>query len=82
MAEKKGCTNAQIAIGWVVAISKAEGMPRIVPIPGATTAERVRENAKAAELTEQDIEEINGILSQCVVKGERYPVPFMKYLNG
>jgi pyridoxine 4-dehydrogenase len=43
LAEKKGVTKAQVAIGWVKALSGSNGMPIIIPIPGATTEERVLE---------------------------------------
>ncbi|KAL9036450.1 MAG: hypothetical protein Q9214_006127 [Letrouitia sp. 1 TL-2023] len=46
MAAKKGCTPAQLALGWLVTLSKREDMPEIIPIPGATSADHVKENAK------------------------------------
>ena len=36
MAAKKGCTPAQLALGWLVTLSKKDGMPEIIPIPGAS----------------------------------------------
>lgn len=36
MAERKGCTAAQIALGWLVALSKRPDMPTIIPIPGGS----------------------------------------------
>lgn len=84
LAEEKGYTIGQIAIGWVVALSRSKGLPTIVPIPGASQAGRVRENAKAAELklTTADLAEINGLLSRHEIKGDRYPAFTMKYLDG
>ncbi|KAI2635166.1 aldo/keto reductase [Xylaria nigripes] len=74
MAKKKGCTPAQLAISWVRALNGRPGMPVIIPIPGATTAERVRENAKEVELTEEDMAEIDEILENFTPLGRRYEV--------
>ena len=58
LARKKRCTTAQLALGWLRALSKREGMPEIFPIPGATTVEKVKENGTEVELMEKDMEEI------------------------
>jgi pyridoxine 4-dehydrogenase len=81
LAEKKGCTPGQIATGWALALSKSEGLPKIIPIPGASKVDRVRENAKAINLTPEDMKEIEAILSQCDVKGDRYPGFAKKFLD-
>lgn len=73
LAAKKGCTPAQLAIGWVLAVARRPGMPEIIPIPGATTAERVRENSKAVEITDAEMAEIDAILARFTVVGGRYP---------
>lgn len=36
LAQKKKCTSAQLALAWVVSLSKKNGMPRIIPILGST----------------------------------------------
>ena len=36
LAMRKGCTPAQLALGWLVTLSKREDMPEIIPIPGAS----------------------------------------------
>lgn len=82
LAKKKGCTPAQLALGWLVSLSKRPGMPTIVPIPGSTTPERVEENANAVELTDLEMKEIGEILSSHQVVGDRYPPAFMKMVNG
>lgn len=73
MARKKGCTPGQFALGWVRTLSKRPGMPTIIPIPGATTAERVNENSKLVDLTDEEMGVIDGILEKMEVKGARYP---------
>ncbi|KUI62312.1 hypothetical protein VP1G_09433 [Cytospora mali] len=73
LAKKKGCTPGQFAIGWVRALSKRPGMPTIIPIPGATTAERVNENSKEVELTDEEMSIVDEMLEKMEVKGARYP---------
>ncbi|KAK0618126.1 NADP-dependent oxidoreductase domain-containing protein [Bombardia bombarda] len=72
LAERKGCTAAQIAINWILAVSRRPGMPTIVPIPGASTVERVKENAVEVELTEDDMAEIERLLKEFAPVGDRY----------
>ncbi|RXG47821.1 hypothetical protein VDGE_04222 [Verticillium dahliae] len=73
-AARKRCTAAQVAIAWLLAIARRPGMPTIIPIPGSSSPERVRENCAAAavELSEADIAEIDDILAQFRPAGERY----------
>lgn len=73
LAKQKGCTTAQLAISWVRALNGRPGMPTIIPIPGATTAERVRENAKLVELTDEEMAAIDKILEGFTPIGRRYP---------
>ncbi len=47
-------------------------MPVIIPIPGTTKASRVAENAAEVELTDAEMEAIDGILERFEVRGERY----------
>ena len=72
IAGKKGVTPAQIALGWVLNQSGKEGMPTIIPIPGATTKARVEENMKPASLDESDMERLAEILKNFTPIGERY----------
>ncbi|KAF7548454.1 hypothetical protein G7046_g8668 [Stylonectria norvegica] len=73
LAEKKGVTPAQLAIGWVRSLSNAPGLPTIIPIPGATTAERVEENTKSTTLTEEEMKALGDVLTSFEVSGGRYP---------
>ena len=70
IAERKGATPAQLAIGWLLA-----QRPWIVPIPGTTKPHRLEENLGAAdiELTDEDLNEIESATSQIEVRGDRYP---------
>lgn len=75
IAQKKGCKPSQVAINWTIAQAKKIGVP-VIPIPGATTAERVDENAKVLELTNEELSEIEKILKTIEIVGARYP-PFV-----
>jgi pyridoxine 4-dehydrogenase len=82
IAAKKKCTSAQLALGWVRSLSKREGLPEVIPIPGATTVERVMENSIEVELTEEETKEIDSVLASCEVIGDRYHSFGMKLVNG
>ncbi|KAH6972070.1 pyridoxal reductase [Ilyonectria sp. MPI-CAGE-AT-0026] len=73
MAEKRGCTPAQLALGWLTSLQRRPGMPTIIPIPGATTAQRVEENAVVIDLTDVEMKEIDATIAKFQVIGERYP---------
>ncbi|GME60211.1 aldo keto reductase [Neofusicoccum parvum] len=70
-ATAKNCTPAQLAINWVQALSNRPDMPVIIPIPGATSAERVAENSRGVDLTKEELREIDGILASFEVVGSR-----------
>jgi aryl-alcohol dehydrogenase-like predicted oxidoreductase len=69
VAERKGATTAQIALGWLLAQK-----PWIVPIPGTTKFHRMEENIAAAdvELTADDLDEIESAASEITPVGARY----------
>ncbi|KAK3953097.1 NADP-dependent oxidoreductase domain-containing protein [Pseudoneurospora amorphoporcata] len=81
LAARKGCTPAQLAVNWVVALSKQPEMPTIIPIPGASSPERVRENAVEIELTEEDMADIEKILEEFAPVGDRYHKHGMELLD-
>lgn len=72
LAERKGCTPGQVGIAWVKAQSERNGNPVIIPIPGATTTERVKENLVNVDLSENDLKEVDSILASVEIHGERY----------
>lgn len=75
IAERKQVSLAQVAISWVY----AQGA---IPIPGSTKAERVEENCKLVELSEDELEELGGILEKFPVGGGRYGEVQQRFLNG
>ena len=70
IAEAKRATPAQIALAWLLAQK-----PWIVPIPGTTKLERLKENigAVSVELTPEDLREIDLAASKITIEGARYP---------
>ena len=70
IAKQKKATPAQIALAWLLAQK-----PWIVPIPGTTKVQRLKENigAVSVELTPDDLREIDNAASKIEVQGARYP---------
>ena len=69
IAADKKVTAAQLALAWLLAQKLY-----IVPIPGVSKLECVKENMRAAEidLSTEELDEINHILSPIPIAGERY----------
>jgi aryl-alcohol dehydrogenase-like predicted oxidoreductase len=78
IAQRKKATPAQIALAWVLAQK-----PWIVPIPGTTKPDRLRENVAAAsiELSEGDLREIESATSEITVQGARYSEGAQRMIN-
>jgi pyridoxine 4-dehydrogenase len=72
LAEAKGCTLAQIALSWVTHMSRRNGRPTIIPIPGATTPERIQENTANVALSEEDMKALDDFVKTAEVAGARY----------
>ncbi len=75
VAERKGATPAQVALGWLLAQK-----PWIVPIPGTTKLHRLEENLGAVmvELTENDLKQIDEASSRMKLEGARLPEAVLK----
>lgn len=80
IAKEKGCTPAQLALAWVRYLSGELAVP-IIPIPGATTVERVAENSKLVTLTSDDFTKIDSILKSFTVSGLRYAEAHMSHVD-
>ena len=78
IAMKKNCTP----LAWIRSLSSKERMPQIIQIPGARTAERVKENAVEVDLTEEEMKGIDTILGSCEIIGDRYHPEGMTMVNG
>lgn len=69
IAEEKGCTMSQLALAWLLA--KGED---IIPIPGTTSREHLRENAAAADvvLDAETVGRLDALINRDTVHGARY----------
>ena len=81
IAEKEGATAAQYSLAWIVAQGEKQGMPVFIPIPGATTEERVRENFEVKKFKPQEFGEVDDFLKTFEVAGTRYQVEQMGHLD-
>ncbi|MDA4130582.1 MAG: aldo/keto reductase [Thaumarchaeota archaeon] len=70
VAERKKATPAQLALAWLLAQK-----PWIVPIPGTTKLERLKENLGAIDiqLSPEDLRVIDATASKITIQGARYP---------
>jgi aryl-alcohol dehydrogenase-like predicted oxidoreductase len=78
VAAQKNATAAQIALAWLLAQK-----PWIVPIPGTTKLNRLKENngATEIELTPADLRAIEDVASKITVQGARYPEQIEKQID-
>jgi aryl-alcohol dehydrogenase-like predicted oxidoreductase len=69
LAATKGCTPAQLALAWLLAVHDD-----VVPIPGTSNLGRLEENVAAADLrlTREDLDSIERASPRGAVAGERY----------
>jgi pyridoxine 4-dehydrogenase len=82
LAKEKGCTPAQLALAWVKSLSGKDGNPVIVPIPGAVSAARVKENCEDIKLSARDEKEIDEILASFKGGGSEIWWPCSKVYGG
>ncbi|PGH15555.1 hypothetical protein AJ79_02337 [Helicocarpus griseus UAMH5409] len=74
LAQRKGMTAAQVALNWIRTLSNDSNMPTIIPIPGATTNERVTENLRTLPLfSAEEMKELDEMIKASKIVGGRYP---------
>jgi aryl-alcohol dehydrogenase-like predicted oxidoreductase len=77
VADRKGGTPAQVALGWILAQK-----PWMVPIPGTTKLHRLKENLGAVALgralTAADLQEIDAAAAKMALKGARLPEAMLR----
>lgn len=78
VAKSKAATPAQVALAWLLAQK-----PWIVPIPGTTKPQRLRENLGAVDLTltAADLDLIAAETARIAIQGERLPEAALKMTN-
>ncbi len=69
VAQDVGCSPAQLALAWL--LHKA---PHIIPIPGTTSVDHLRDDLAAADvtLTAAEIARVEALINQQTVQGARY----------
>ena len=75
VAREQGCTMGQLALAWLLARA-----PHIIPIPGTTRIDHLRENLGALALTlaPSTVVKLDGLINPRTVSGPRYnaaPLP-------
>lgn len=78
LAERKGCTAAQVALAWVL----AQG-DDIVPIPGTKRVKYLEDNLGAVDvvLSPDDLAALDQLFSPGAATGERYAPKMMELVN-
>ncbi|MEP6829818.1 MAG: aldo/keto reductase, partial [Rhizomicrobium sp.] len=78
IAVSKSVTPAKIALAWLLAQK-----PWIVPIPGTTKPDRLKENLGGVkvELSPSDLKRIEDAVSQVDIQGARYSDAMMKMID-
>ncbi|MBX2867498.1 MAG: aldo/keto reductase [Acidiferrobacterales bacterium] len=78
IAERCGCTMAQLALAWVLA--QGEDM---IPIPGTKNIEHMEENAGAGDikLDKTTVNELDQLINDKTVKGDRYNEVLMNTID-
>ncbi|KAI2602712.1 NADP-dependent oxidoreductase domain-containing protein [Hypoxylon fragiforme] len=71
-ATKTGVTPAQLALAWIRAHNDSPQAGTIIPIPGATSPERVEENTKDVSLSAEEKAQLDEILASFKIQGGRY----------
>ncbi|HWN86767.1 MAG TPA: aldo/keto reductase [Vicinamibacterales bacterium] len=69
VAREQGCTMGQLALAWLLARA-----PHIIPIPGTTRIDHLRENLGALALTlaPSTVVKLDGLINPRTVSGPRY----------
>ena len=78
LAERKGCSPAQLALAWVLAQGED-----IVPIPGTKRIRYLEDNMGAlnVSLNADELAQIDKLFPPGVAEGERYAEPMMALVN-
>ena len=78
LAERKGCSPAQLALAWVLAQGED-----IVPIPGTKRIRYLEDNMGALSVTlnADELAQIDKLFPLGVAEGERYAEPMMALVN-
>jgi aryl-alcohol dehydrogenase-like predicted oxidoreductase len=78
IAAHKGCSPAQLALGWVL----AQG-DNVIPIPGTKKRDKLKDNAGSVDIaiTANDLQQIQALFAKYPNIGERYNESNLKYVD-
>jgi aryl-alcohol dehydrogenase-like predicted oxidoreductase len=78
IAKQKGCSPAQLALGWVL----AQGV-NIIPIPGTKKRDKLKDNAGSVDVTvsADDKQKIEALLAKYPDTGDRYSEANWKFVD-
>jgi aryl-alcohol dehydrogenase-like predicted oxidoreductase len=78
IAKQKGCSPAQLALGWVL----AQG-DNIIPIPGTKKRDKLKDNAGSVDITvsADDMQQIEALLAKYPDTGDRYSEANWKFVD-
>ncbi|HPE60691.1 MAG: aldo/keto reductase, partial [Thiothrix sp.] len=74
IAERVGCSMAQLALAWLLAQTDSRGQQTLVPIPGTKHLDFMQENAGAGDiaLDAETVQALNALINEQTVRGTRY----------
>ncbi len=77
-----GSTTANLALSWIRLQSQREGLPSIIPISGSSKEANVRANAVHISLSEDELKNIDRILTENEIVGPRGYEAQRKFIEG
>ncbi|ODV88361.1 hypothetical protein CANCADRAFT_145456 [Tortispora caseinolytica NRRL Y-17796] len=80
-AERKGVRASQVALAWIMYHEKLFPGLQLIPIPGASSPERVKENIVDFSLTDDEFNELEQILASAEIKGGRANAVMIKHMD-
>ena len=74
LAQREGCTPAQLALSWLLSQNDQQGQATMVPIPGTKHIEWMLDNGGASELVLDApvLAELDALINESTVAGRRY----------
>ncbi len=83
IAERVGCSMAQLALAWVLNVKNSAGEKTIIPIPGTKHIDYLHDNAGAGdiELDENTMDELDALINENTVTGRRYTDVLMNSID-
>ncbi len=83
LAERAGCSMAQLALAWLLAHTDRQGTQALIPIPGTKHMDYMLENAGADDLVLAPdlLAELDGLVNESTIMGQRYTAGLMATMD-